>query len=102
MYSGTFVEVSLPKLNCIQESSLHHYQASDGDRCSQQEDLLVGYAPITAWDSGQSASFEAQTDLAVTEIPDGLETAIYSPVETQLSGPSPRNSGKQSLKTLTN
>ncbi|XP_052036629.1 homeobox protein DTH-1-like [Apodemus sylvaticus] len=88
MCSGTFSEVSIPKLNCIQESSLHHYQASDADRCSQQEDLLVGHAPIIDWDSGQSAAVEAQTDLAVTESTDVLEAATHCPEEAQGSGPS--------------
>lgn len=88
MCSGTFDVDSIPKVNCSQESSLHHYQACDGDRCSQQEDLLVGHAPVTAWDSGQSAAVEAQTGLAVTEAPVGLEAATQGPMDAQGSGPS--------------
>ena len=93
MCSGTFGEDSIPKLNCSQESSLHCFQACDGDMCcpqeyqEYQEYLLDGHAPVTAWNSGQSAAVESQTDLAVAEGPVGLAYAAQAPEDAHNSGP---------------
>ena len=93
MCSGTFGEDSIPKLNCSQESSLHCFQACDGDMCcpqeyqEYQEYLLDGHAPVTAWNSGQSAAVESQTDLAVAEVPVGLAYAAQAPEDAHNSGP---------------
>ena len=93
MCSGTFGEDSMPKFNCSQESSLYCFQACDGDMCcpqeyqEYQEYLLDGHAPVTAWNSGQSAAVESQTDLAVAEGPVGLAYAAQAPEDAHNSGP---------------
>jgi hypothetical protein len=53
-----------------------------------QEYLLDGHAPVTAWNSGQSAAVEYQTDLAVAEAPVGLAYAAQAPEDAHNSGPS--------------
>ena len=88
MCSGTLGEDSIPKLNCSQESSLHCFQACDGDMCCPQEYLLDGHAPVTAWNSGQSAAVESQTDLAVAEALVALAYAAQAPEDAHNSGPS--------------
>nr|AAL68804.1 OBOX5 [Mus musculus] len=88
MCSGTFGEDSMPKFNCSQESSLYCFQACDGDMCCPQEYLLDGHAPVTAWNSGQSAAVEYQTDIAVAEAPVRLAYAAQAPEDAHNSGPS--------------
>ncbi|KAI0567903.1 hypothetical protein Alg215_12489, partial [Pyrenophora tritici-repentis] len=94
MCSGTFGEDSIPKLNCSQASSLHCFQACDGDMCcpqeyqEYQEYLLDGHAPVTAWNSGQSAAVEYQTDIAVAEAPVVMVASTQGPEYAEDSGPS--------------
>lgn len=88
MCSGTFVLDSIPKLNCSQESSLNCDQACDGARCSQQANLLDGYAPVPAGDSGQSAAVQVHTSLAVAETPVAMLTSTPGTADAQDSGPS--------------
>ncbi|GAB1291583.1 Oocyte-specific homeobox 5 [Apodemus speciosus] len=102
MCSGTFGVASIPELSCSQETSLHHYQACDGDSFSHQDDMLVGHAPITVWDCGQSAAVEAQTDLEVTEALVGLEAATQGPEDAQCSGPSAEELWQRILEDFDN
>ncbi|XP_076783081.1 oocyte-specific homeobox protein 6-like [Arvicanthis niloticus] len=83
MCSRTFGEDSIPKLNGSQESFLHHDQACDGSRFSQQE-----YLPVIAGDSGPSTAVDVQTYLAVAEAPVGLAAAAQVTEDAQSPGPS--------------
>ncbi|WP_147269126.1 hypothetical protein [Acinetobacter baumannii] len=55
--------------------------------CCPQEYLLDGHAPVTAWNSGQSAAVEYHTYLAVAEAPVGMADAAKAPEDPHNSSP---------------